>query len=77
MIFADTWSGKFTDLEMALSLLGPGGLYVIDDLLPQPSWPEGHRLKVPPLIAALASHADLCCTRLAWASGVMVAVKRV
>jgi predicted O-methyltransferase YrrM len=76
LIFADTWPGKFSDLETALSLLAPGGLYVIDDLLPQPSWPEGHGVKVPPLIAALESRADLHCTRLAWATGIMVVAKR-
>jgi predicted O-methyltransferase YrrM len=76
LIFADTWPGKFSDLEAALSLLPPGGLYVIDDLLPQPSWPDGHGVKVPPLIAALESHADLSCTRLAWATGIMIVAKR-
>src|ERR1051325_2957647 len=34
-IYADTWPGKFTHLPEALALLAPGGLYVIDDLLPQ------------------------------------------
>lgn len=76
LIFADTWPGKFSDLETALSLLAHGGLYVIDDLLPQPSWPDGHGAKVPSLIAALESHTDLSCTRLAWATGIMVVAKR-
>ena len=75
-IFADAWPGKFSHLELALSLLAPGGVYVIDDLLPQASWPEGHGERVPPLIAALERHADLYCTRLAWSTGVVVAVKR-
>ena len=59
-----------------LSLLAPGGVYVIDDLLPQASWPDGHGERVPPLIAALERHADLYCTRLAWSTGVVAAVKR-
>ena len=37
-IYADTWPGKFTNLPEALALLAPGGLYLIDDLLPQPNW---------------------------------------
>ncbi|MFO7634114.1 MAG: class I SAM-dependent methyltransferase, partial [Caldilinea sp.] len=39
LIFADTWAGKYTHLEETLQLLRPGGLYVIDDMLPQPNWP--------------------------------------
>jgi predicted O-methyltransferase YrrM len=42
LIYADAWPGKFTDLDQALALLRIGGIYFIDDLLPQPNWPEGH-----------------------------------
>jgi predicted O-methyltransferase YrrM len=76
LIFADAWPGKFHDLDLALSWLAPGGLYVIDDLLPQPSWPEGHAAKVPPLIASLEANGQLCCTRLAWATGIMIVARR-
>ncbi len=58
LIFADTWPGKFDHLEHALDLLRPGGLYVIDDLLPQPTWPQGHAAKVPKLIAELARNPN-------------------
>src|SRR5262245_31147098 len=34
VIYADAWPGKFSHLDEALSLLRPGGVYVIDDLLP-------------------------------------------
>ena len=37
LIYADAWPGKFTHLDRALSLLTRGGIYFIDDLLPQPS----------------------------------------
>jgi predicted O-methyltransferase YrrM len=36
-IYADAWPGKFTRLDLALSLLRIGGIYFIDDLLPQAS----------------------------------------
>src|SRR2546427_8705607 len=36
-IYADAWPGKFSHLDGALSLLKIGGIYFIDDLLPQPS----------------------------------------
>lgn len=74
-IYADTWPGKFVHLPEALALVAPGGLYVIDDLLPQPNWPEGHAPKVPRLIAELESRADLSITKLCWATGLIIATK--
>jgi len=76
LVFADTWPGKFTDLDAALSLLNPGGLYVIDDLIPQPSWPEDHAPKIPRLIQALASRPDLALWPMNWDTGIVVAVKK-
>lgn len=76
LVFADAWSGKFSDLDAALRLLAIGGLYVIDDLLPQPSWPDGHGPRIEPLLAELEGRPDLACVRLAWSSGLAVAVKR-
>ena len=76
LVFADAWSGKFSDLDAALRLLAIGGLYVIDDLLPQPSWPDGHGSRIEPLLAELERRPDLACVRLAWSSGLAVAVKR-
>ena len=74
-IYADTWPGKFTHLDLALSLLRPGGIYFVDDLLPQPSWPEEHAPKVPGLIARLDSQPGFVATRLSWASGLMILVR--
>jgi predicted O-methyltransferase YrrM len=76
LVFADAWSGKFSDLDAALRLLAIGGLYVIDDLLRQPSWPDGHSPRIEPLLAELEGRSDLECVRLAWSSGLAVAVKR-
>jgi len=45
-----------------------------DDLLPQPNWPEGHAPKIPALIEIWKREAALC-SRLAWASGLMIVVK--
>lgn len=74
-IFADTFPGKFHLLDEALALLKRGGLYVIDDLLPQTTWPENHQGNVDRLIAELEGRADLCLTKLAWASGMIIAAK--
>jgi predicted O-methyltransferase YrrM len=75
LIYADAWPGKFTHLERALSLLKTGGIYFIDDLLPQPSWPEGHAAKIPPLIASLESLSGFVSVKLAWSSGLMMVVR--
>jgi predicted O-methyltransferase YrrM len=76
LIFADTWPGKFHDLQAALRLLAPGGLYVIDDLLPQPNWPEGHAEKIEPLLNQIERTPGLVGVRLAWASGLAVVARR-
>jgi predicted O-methyltransferase YrrM len=75
LVFADAWPGKFSHLDGALALLRVGGLYVIDDLLPQPNWPEGHAAKVPALIEDLERRPDFRSVKLAWASGLMLAVR--
>jgi len=75
-IFADTWPGKYEHLDKALRLLKPGGVYIIDDMLPQPSWPDRHAAKVPRLISALEQRADLIVTKLNWSTGLVVATKR-
>ncbi|MGB7264056.1 MAG: class I SAM-dependent methyltransferase [Terracidiphilus sp.] len=76
LVFADALRGKFDGLDEALAVVKPGGFYVIDDLLPQPQWPEGHGEKVPPLIERLASHEHFHIVPISWASGLVLAVKK-
>ena len=75
LIFADAWPGKYWDLDLALAALKPGGLYIIDDMLPQSSWPEGHAPKVDELRLILAQHPQLITTEMDWASGLIICVK--
>jgi predicted O-methyltransferase YrrM len=75
-IFADTFPGKFYLMGEALALLKIGGLYIIDDLLPQSNWPEGHQKNVDHLIAELEARSDLILTKMNWASGLIIATKR-
>ncbi len=75
-IFADTWHGKYLMLDTALSLLNPGGLYIIDDMLPQDNWPEGHSEKADLLISNLSTRDDLFITKQIWASGIIIGVKK-
>ncbi len=75
-IFADTWPGKFEMFEEALSLLGRGGFYIIDDMLPLSSWPDGHRSAVFELISHIQQRKDLVVTKLSWSTGLIVSVKQ-
>jgi predicted O-methyltransferase YrrM len=74
-IFADTWSGKYRFLDEALDLLKPGGIYAIDDMLPQPNWPDGHAEKVDRLTSTLEQRTDLRISKMSWASGIIIATK--
>ncbi len=76
LIFADTWPGKYWDLDLALGLLAPGGLYVIDDMLSQPNWPDGHGSRVADLLTQPDGRPELIVSRASWASGVVVAARR-
>lgn len=76
LVYADAWPGKFTHLDAALACVRQGGFYVIDDLLPQANWPDGHAGKVDALIADLEARAGFLTVRLAWASGVMLVVRQ-
>jgi predicted O-methyltransferase YrrM len=75
LIFADTWPGKFTHLDRALELVDVGGTYLVDDLFPQPGWPAGHGESVESLLADLEGRTDFHTVRLAWASGLLLAVR--
>ncbi|MFN0121839.1 MAG: O-methyltransferase [Blastocatellia bacterium] len=75
LIFADAWPGKYSHLEESLGLLKRGGLYVIDDMLPQPNWPAGHDLKVAALMAELRARPCLALTTMQWSTGLVIAAR--
>ena len=75
-VFADALAGKYDGLEQALRVVKRGGFYIIDDMLPQPAWPEGHAEKVTPLLGAMAAHQEFEITPVAWASGLLIAVRK-
>jgi len=76
LVFADAMPGKYEGLDEALCVVKTGGFYVIDDMLPQPNWPDGHAVKIPLLMDTLASRTDFEILPLVWASGVVVAVRK-
>ena len=76
LIFADTWPGKYEGLDQTLDLLKPGGLYVIDDMDPQPNWPAGHEDEVDRLLGELARDPRLELCRMDWSTGLIVGTRR-
>ena len=76
LVFADAWPGKYTHFDEALRLLKPGGIYVIDDMLPQPAWPEGHATNVAGLIAGIEQLSGFEVSMLSWSTGVIIVVNR-
>jgi hypothetical protein len=61
--------------DQALSLLRRGGIYFVDDLLPQANWPPVHAAKVPLLVQALERRPAYVAVKLAWTSGLMMLVR--
>jgi predicted O-methyltransferase YrrM len=73
LIFADAWPGKYTHLDEALRLVKPGGLYVVDDMRPQPNWPAEHPAKVARLVETLTSLPEFRASVLCWSTGIIIA----
>lgn len=76
LVFADAMPGKYDGLLNALAVVKVGGFYVIDDMLPQPNWPDGHADKVPVLIEQISANKSFEMLPMVWASGVVVAVRK-
>ena len=75
-VFADAWIGKFEMLDRSLGLLRSGGVWIGDDLLPQPDWPDSHVSRVATLLDELASLPDHRVVPLTWASGIVLVVRQ-
>jgi len=75
LIFADAMPGKFEVLDQTLELIKVGGFYLIDDLLPQPNWPEGHSSKVDALVETLKKRSNFVQTTFNWSTGLMLFTK--
>lgn len=75
LIFADAWPGKYNLLDKTLALLKIGGFYVIDDMSPQPNWPDGHDRKASQLLKTLNQKESLSVCRLTWATGIVICTR--
>lgn len=75
LIFADAMPGKYDLFEETFTLLKEGGLYIIDDMLPQPNWPDGHADRVAKFILMLENRKDIVLTKMNWSTGIIIAAK--
>lgn len=75
LIFADAWPGKYSELDEVLDMLKIGGIYVIDDMMEQPNWPDGHSEKVINLVETLESREDFSMTKMNWSTGIILMTK--
>ncbi|HRH51190.1 MAG TPA: class I SAM-dependent methyltransferase [Panacibacter sp.] len=75
LIFADAMPGKYDLFEETIALVKEGGFYIIDDMLPQLNWPEGHALKAEIFINELEKRRDIVLTKLNWSTGIIIVTK--
>ncbi|SFN36003.1 O-methyltransferase [Xenorhabdus japonica] len=72
LIFADTVPGKYHYLEETLSLLKPGGIYIVDDMHPQEDWPEDHYSFAMSALTALKNIKGFNKAGLSYSSGLIL-----
>ena len=75
-VFADTWHGKYILLDQVLDMINKGGFYIVDDMLPQSNWPEGHKEKAINFVKHLEGRNDFNLVKQHWATGIIIAVKK-
>jgi predicted O-methyltransferase YrrM len=59
LAYVDCRPGKYTHLDQLIRLLNPGALYIGDDLLPQPTWPDDHQPRVDAFLDHLPHQSGL------------------
>ena len=76
LIFADAWPGKYSELKEILDLVAPGGFYVIDDMVRQSNWPDGHDKIAKKLIGKLETRDDFFIIKMTWSTGIIIMTKK-
>ena len=76
LIFADAMPGKYDLFEETIAMLNTSGIYIIDDMLPQPNWPAGHAERVEAFLEMLDKREDLLLTKMNWSTGIVIVVKK-
>ncbi|WP_209400604.1 O-methyltransferase [Pseudozobellia sp. WGM2] len=75
LIFADAWPGKYSEIDEILDMVNVGGFYIIDDMVAQPNWPNGHHENVSRLVDYLEKKENFTLTKMNWSTGLIIAVR--
>ncbi len=75
LIFADSPGGKWQGLVLTIEALRPGGVLVVDDMMPQVDWTEEQAANQERVHETLLHHPELVSCDLKWATGVLLSVR--
>lgn len=76
LIFPDAPAGKWTGLERTIAALRPGGVLLVDDMIPKPDMPDEWVTYLERTRDKLLAHLDLMTAEIADLTGVILATKR-
>lgn len=76
LIFADAIPGKYEYLVETLELLKNGGIYIVDDMLPQPDWPDDHYPFANQALTNLKNLKGVNSVGLHWSTGLIILTKK-
>ena len=72
LIFADAVPGKCHSVPETLQLLKPGGIYAVDDMLPQQDWPAEYYPEAEQMVQGLAAVEGVISVGISWSSGLVL-----
>jgi predicted O-methyltransferase YrrM len=75
LAFVDCRPGKFTHRDLLVRHLARGGLYIGDDLCPQPTWPSDHQPRVDRFLREMQQEPALHVVFLNWSSGLVLGAR--
>ena len=75
-IFADTWPGKFILLKETIDMLESGGIYIIDDMIPEVLWVDNHEQHLKNITKYLDDRKDIIVAKIPWSTGLIVVTKK-
>ena len=73
---ADSWPGKYSEIDLVLGFIKVSGFYVIDVMILKENWPEGHHANVKKLITQLETRKDFTITKMKRSIGIILMTKR-